>query len=177
MVNKTSIYLIGPTGAGKSSIGNCLAKQLNKKFYDSDQEIVARTGVNIAWIFDVEGESGFRQRETTIIDELTALKNIVLATGGGVILNSQNRKNLAENGLVIYLNVSLDEQLKRIEHDNVRPLLQNQARRQTLLSLKQQREAYYQEIADVTISTDGKTPQTVAQEILRYLEKSAGSRK
>src|SRR5579883_3449329 len=121
---RSSIFLIGPMGAGKTSVGRYLAKQLNKAFYDSDQEIEKKTGVSLTWIYDIEGMTGFRQRELSMIDELSALDNIVLSTGGGCVETKEVRELLHERGLVIYMEVSLQTQLNRLKRDKKRPLLQ-----------------------------------------------------
>ncbi len=121
--NHKNIFLIGPMGAGKSSVGKFLAQQLNMDFYDTDEEIEKRTGVEIGWIFDIEGEDGFRKRETAVIKELVRLPNIVLATGGGSILEAENREILNNNGTVIYLEVTLGFQHHRTVNDSRRPLL------------------------------------------------------
>ena len=169
MIKLQSIFLVGPMGAGKTSIGTYLAKELKMDFYDSDQVIEQRTGVDIPWIFDVEGEHGFRQREIAVIDELTQRSGIVLATGGGSILEGENRKNLATRGYVIYLQATLDQQYTRIENDTKRPLIHSGDRRETLERLAKERNPFYQEIADMTFSTDGRSVRAVAGEVLQYL--------
>ncbi len=165
-----SLFLTGPMGAGKSTIGRQLSRQLRLAFYDSDREIENRTGVDIPLIFELEGEQGFRKRERLIIDELTSLPNIVLATGGGAILDADNREHLAERGLVIYLHASVDQQLTRTEHDRNRPLLQTDNPRQRLEDLMQVRDPLYREIADLVIDTDGKRVMAVVNQIIRKLK-------
>src|SRR5690554_2872722 len=123
-MQKQSIFLVGPMGAGKSTVGRFLAERLGYEFIDSDHEIEARTGVTIPMIFDIEGEAGFRQREMTVIDELTQRPNIVLATGGGVVLAEDNRRALRSRGFVIYLRSSVESLVQRTKNDRNRPLLQ-----------------------------------------------------
>ena len=165
-----SLFLTGPMGAGKSTIGRQLSRQLKMTFYDSDREIENRTGVDIPLIFELEGEQGFRKRERLVIDELTSLPDIVLATGGGVILDAENRKHMAERGLVIYLHASVNQQLARTKHDRNRPLLQTDNPRQRLGDLMQLRDPLYREIADLVINTDGKRVMAVVNQIIRKLK-------
>jgi shikimate kinase len=165
-----SLFLTGPMGAGKSTIGRQLSSQLRMSFYDSDREIENRTGVDIPLIFELEGEQGFRKRERLVIDKLTSLPNIVLATGGGAILDADNRKHLAERGLVIYLRASVNQQLARTKHDRNRPLLQTDNPRQRLDDLMHQRDPLYREIADLVIDTDGKRVMAVVNQIIRKLK-------
>jgi shikimate kinase len=165
-----SLFLTGPMGAGKSTIGRQLSRQLRMTFYDSDREIENRTGVDIPLIFELEGEQGFRKRERLVIDELTSLPDIVLATGGGAILDADNRKHMAERGLVIYLHASVNQQLARTKHDRNRPLLQTDNPRQRLDDLMQLRDPLYREIADLVINTDGKRVMAVVNQIIRKLK-------
>jgi shikimate kinase len=165
-----SLFLTGPMGAGKSTIGRQLSRQLRLTFFDSDREIENRTGVDIPLIFELEGEQGFRKRERLVIDELTSLPDIVLATGGGAILDADNRKHLAERGLVIYLHASVNQQLARTKHDRNRPLLQTDNPRQRLDDLMQLRDPLYREIADLVIDTDGKRVMAVVNQITRKLK-------
>jgi shikimate kinase len=165
-----SLFLTGPMGAGKSTIGRQLSRQLRMAFYDSDREIENRTGVDIPLIFELEGEQGFRKRERLVIDELTSLPDIVLATGGGAILDADNRKHMAERGLVIYLHASVNQQLARTKHDRNRPLLQTDNPRQRLGDLMQLRDPLYREIADLVIDTDGKRVMAVVNQIIRKLK-------
>jgi shikimate kinase len=165
-----SLFLTGPMGAGKSTIGRQLSRQLKMTFYDSDREIENRTGVDIPLIFELEGEQGFRKRERLVIDELTSLPDIVLATGGGAILDADNRKHMAERGLVIYLHASVNQQLARTKHDRNRPLLQTDNPRQRLDDLMQLRDPLYREIADLVIDTDGKRVMAVVNQIIRKLK-------
>jgi shikimate kinase len=167
-----SLFLTGPMGAGKSTIGRQLARQLRLEFHDSDHEIEHRTGVDIPLIFEIEGEAGFRKREKAVIEELTRLPGIVLATGGGAILDPENRKHLSDRGRVIYLHTSVNQQLKRTGKDRNRPLLQTEDPRQRLIDLMQVREPLYREIADLVINTDGKHVRDVVREILQQLDGS-----
>jgi len=164
-----SIFLTGPMGAGKSTIGRQLAKQLSMSFHDSDHEIEQRTGVDIPLIFELEGEAGFRKREAEVIDTLTRLPGIVLATGGGAILDPENRTRLASRGKVIYLHTSVDQQLSRTSHDRNRPLLQTPDPRTTLEELLAIRDPLYREIADLVIETDGMRVRDVVRKITRLL--------
>ena len=152
-----NLILIGPMGAGKSSIGRRLAKQLNKKFYDCDRVLEERTGVTITTIFELEGEEGFRQRETKILQELVKSQNAVIATGGGVVLRTENLDLIRHNSIVIYLKASLDSQIKRTKHDKKRPLIQTRERRATLAKLARSRNPIYEQVADITIDTDGQS--------------------
>ena len=167
-----SLFLTGPMGAGKSTIGKQLANSLHMPFHDSDREIEQRTGVNIPLIFELEGEAGFRHREKAIIDELTRQPDIVLATGGGAILDPENRKLLKSRGNVIYLHVSIAQQLSRTSRVRNRPLLQTDNARQRLEELMVIREALYREIADLVINTDGKRVREVVKEIIYRVGKS-----
>jgi shikimate kinase len=160
-------------GAGKSTIGRRLAQALNMPFFDSDREIEQRTGVDIPLIFELEGESGFRTRERTVIDDLTKTGDIVLATGGGAVLDPENRKNLKTRGLVIYLSTSVSQQLSRTARDRNRPLLQTGDPRKRLEELMRTREPLYRDIADITVETDGKRVRDVVREIVRTIKGSA----
>lgn len=172
MLDKQNIFLIGAMGAGKTTIGRYLAQELGRTFYDSDQVIEDRTGVSLTWIFDVEGEPGFREREVKAIDELTQYSNIVLATGGGSILKEINRQNLSARGVVIHLKTTVEQQMSRMEKDKKRPLLQNvDDKRSKLEEIAQTREELYEKIADLTFRTDESSIKTVAESILETLRK------
>ena len=162
---KTNIYLIGPMGSGKTAVGKQLAKDLGLAFVDSDLEIQRRTGVDIAYIFEKEGEPGFREREADVLADLCRLGNVVVATGGGAILNALNRERLAATGLVIYLQTGIDEQLKRTKRTRHRPLLANKNRREVLEHVSGIRAPLYAEIADIAFDTSGKRVKTVAGEL------------
>lgn len=157
-------------GAGKSTIGRLLAKELRLSFKDSDKEIEQRTGANIPWIFDVEGEAGFREREQSVIGELCELDGVVLATGGGAVLRPENRSALRAGGRVVYLHTSVDQQLDRTSRDRNRPLLRTANPGKVLADLMRIRDPLYREIADVIIETDERPPRMVVQEILERLE-------
>ncbi len=157
-------------GAGKSTIGKYLAQHLKLGFADSDSEIESRTGADIPWIFDVEGEEGFRDREQQVIEEMTLWDNLVLATGGGVILRPDNRRVLGSRGYVIYLHATVDEQVRRTRRDTKRPLLQQGDPEQVLRELMAVRDPLYREIADFVIDTDGCSPRSVAQSLMRHLQ-------
>jgi shikimate kinase len=165
-----NIFLIGPMGAGKTTIGRRLALALRREFLDSDQEIEQRAGASIPLIFELEGESGFRVREKTVIAELTQRPEIVLATGGGAILDPENRRCLTGRGLVVYLRASVDEQLRRTRQDDNRPLLQTPNPRARLAELFRQRDPLYREAADWTILTEDRPLGQVTREILRRLD-------
>ena len=166
-----NIFLVGPMGAGKTTIGRQLASALGFAFKDSDHEIQARTGVDIPTIFEFEGEEGFRQRESQVIDELTGEHNLVLATGGGVVLRPENRKNLASRGLVIYLHCSPEQQYERTARDRNRPLLQTENPLQKLKDLLAQRDPLYRQIADLVVVTEKRNAATVVRDIKRRLER------
>jgi shikimate kinase len=153
-------------GAGKSAVGRQLARLLHVSFMDSDEEIEARTGVDIPFIFEKEGEEGFRRREAKVIEDLTGKDGIVLATGGGAIIDPKSRSHLGARGFVIYLKTSVDQQLARTRRGRERPLLGNEDPRQTLENLLAEREPMYLEIADLTVDTDGRKVRAVADEIL-----------
>lgn len=165
-----SLFLIGPMGAGKTTIGRLLSQQLGLSFVDSDHYIEERTGVNIPTIFEYEGEAGFRQREAKAIEELTRRQSIVLATGGGAVTTEENRLNLAARGLVIYLKTSIEEQLKRAGNDKNRPLMQAPDPDQKLQELARQRNPLYLQIADYTFDTDNRTARQVVKKILSSIE-------
>lgn len=161
--------LVGPMGAGKSTIGRTLAEQLGYVFRDTDTLIEERTGANIAWIFDVEGEEGFRERETAMICELADENGMVLATGGGAVLREENRRTLAGIGTVVYLATSVDQQLNRTRRDRKRPLLRTTDRERVLADLLAVRDPLYREIADLVLHTDARGARTVVNEILAFL--------
>ena len=169
MRSQRNIFLIGPMGSGKTAVGRHLARLLRFTFYDSDADVEARTGVDIAFIFEKEGEAGFRIREKDSIARLTGLDSIVLATGGGAVIEADNRRALAERGVVVYLATSIDQQLERTRHARHRPLLNDTDPQRKLLELMQHRAALYAEIADLTVSTDGRKVQLVAEEIHQEL--------
>jgi len=164
-----NIFLIGPMGAGKSSIGKQVAKCLNKEFFDTDETIEKRTGVDICWVVDLEGEDGFRKRECGVINELTSLNNIILATGGGSILNEVNRANLSSRGTVIFLDVSLNYQGGRTINESRRPMLRVSNREEVLEKLYIEYKPLYESIADWRVLTDGRTIHAITDDILKWL--------
>ena len=152
-----NIVLVGPMGSGKTTVGRRLAHELNQDFFDTDHEIIDKTGVSIDHIFDIEGEEGFRERESKILENLCQMSNIILATGGGIVILSKNRKILQNVGLVVYLSSSVDQLLRRTAKSKSRPLLENSTdRRKTITELVDTRDMYYREVASVVIDTTGK---------------------
>jgi len=170
MAEQRNIFLIGPMGAGKSTIGRHLAQMLHLNFLDSDAEIEKKTGADIAWVFDVEGEEGFRHREQGVIDELTQKHGIVLATGGGALIRPENRIHLSARGIVVYLKTSVNKQLARTLKDKRRPLLQTEDPRSVLEALAEKRNEFYDEVADYTIETDEQSAKVVASQIITLLD-------
>lgn len=168
----TSIYLIGPMGAGKSTIGRLLAKTLGISFLDSDREIERRTGVSIPMIFEYEGEAGFRKRESEMIAELTEQDSIVLATGGGSVLLPENRSLLRNQGFVVYLHCPVEKQLERTHKDSNRPLLKTENPRQRLQELFEIREPIYRGLADYVVDTGQASSRTVVRQILKAQERA-----
>lgn len=165
-----NIFLIGPMGAGKTTVGRQLAQRLGLEFLDSDLELQKATGVDIPTIFAFEGETGFRARERDMIDRLTQRQGIVLATGGGAVLHPDNRQNLGSRGLVIYLSCSPRQQFERTRHDRNRPLLQTDDPLGKLRDLFAERDPLYQETADLIIQTERLSTSRVLANILRQLE-------
>lgn len=163
-----SIFLVGPMGAGKTTIGKLLAKHLKRPFLDADWYIAEKAGADIPWIFEKEGESGFRDRESRAMEELSAMPNIVLATGGGVVERTCNHSYL-KRGLVIFLNANVDTQIHRTKKDKNRPLLQTDNPRAVLETLYQRREPLYRQVADITVSTGRAYPKQMMGEILDIL--------
>lgn len=174
MLSKQNIFLIGPMGSGKTAVGRHLARLFHFTFYDSDADIEAKTGVDISFIFEKEGEAGFRAREKESIERLTRLESIVLATGGGAVIEADNRRVLAERGIVVYLETSIDQQLERTRHARHRPLLNHTDPEEKLKELMLRRAALYAEIANITVSTDGRRVQLVAEEIHQELRRAHG---
>jgi len=165
-----NLILIGPMGAGKTTVGKQLAKQFGMDFVDSDHEIEERTGVSITTIFDIEGEDGFRKRETRMLEELCERENMVMATGGGAILGEENRKMLRRAGTVIYLNASLDAQVNRTRNRKSRPLLTDDDPRDQLRELMAVREPLYRQEADVIVESGERSVSNVTREIVQKLE-------
>ncbi|MEQ8486618.1 MAG: shikimate kinase AroK [Pseudomonadales bacterium] len=168
-MSRPNIILIGLMAVGKSTVGRLLAQALDMQFYDSDHEIEARAGAPVAWIFDVEGEAGFREREHQVLDELTQRSGIVLATGGGAVLNPCNRALLAARGVVVHLDSPLERLVERTRRDRKRPLLRGGNVRETLARLHGERDPLYREIADYRFVTDRQSPKALAREIEQRL--------
>ena len=170
MMRLQNIFLIGPMGAGKSTVGRQLAESLGYEFRDSDREIQRRTGVDIPTIFEFEGEEGFRQRERQVVDELSQEDGIVLATGGGAVLRADNRQDLTTRGVVIYLHCSPEQQYARTSRDRNRPLLQTADPLGRLRELMEERDPIYRQVADIVVSTEKRGTASVVKEIRRRLE-------
>jgi shikimate kinase len=164
-----NIFLVGLMGAGKTTVGKLLAKHFNKSFFDTDHEIESRTGVNIPVIFEIEGEAGFRAREHIILQELAKRNNIVLATGGGVVLSKANREILAQNGMVIYLRAVAADLLQRTRYDKNRPLLQTADPLAKLNELFAERDPLYREVAHLIIDTGRQSVRALVQQIEQKL--------
>ncbi len=161
----SNLFLVGPMGVGKSTIGRLLAAELGLAFYDSDRVIEERTGADIPWIFDMEGESGFRDRETAVLEELAGEPGAVVATGGGIVMRPGNSEIMKRSGYVCYLTASVEQLVERTARDKKRPLLQVDNPRQKILELLSLREPLYQAVADFIVNTDRRSPKSVAQEI------------
>ncbi|MBD2857975.1 shikimate kinase AroK [Spongiibacter sp. KMU-158] len=164
-----SFYLVGPMGAGKTTIGRMLAESLSLPFYDVDREVEDRSGVDIPWIFDMEGEQGFRDRESAMLDELGSGPRAVIATGGGAVIRDENRSLMSNRGVVIYLCTTVEEQIRRTAKDRKRPLLQKGNPEETLRKLMAEREPLYVQVADLTLQTDENSPRLVVQNIVAQL--------
>ena len=175
MAETRNIFLVGPMGAGKSTIGRQLAQQLKMDFLDSDAVIEERAGADISWIFDLEGEEGFRKREEKIINELTQMQGIVLSTGGGAIMSKENRNYLSARGIVIYLQTTVDKQYQRTQRDKNRPLLQGaEDPRQVLEDLAKIRNPLYEEVADITLPTDEQNAKVMVNQIVDLIDNLNG---
>jgi len=168
-VEKTNIYLVGPMGSGKTTIGQRLARKLGLAFYDSDQEIEARTGASVNLIFDIEGEAGFRERERQVLAELTAQRGVLLATGGGTVVSPENRKLLGSTGIVVYLRTSVRQQLERLRRDRSRPLLQTRNKEHKLKELAEQRDPLYEELADLVFPSRSRNIDSAVDQILEAI--------
>ncbi len=169
-----NLFLVGPMGVGKTTIGRHLARALNLEFIDSDQVIEEKCGANIPWIFDIEGEEGFRRRERAAIAELTGRQGIVLATGGGAVLDAANRTDLERNGTVVYLKASVDRIVARTGKSQNRPLLRAADPRARIEQLLAEREPLYREIADITVDTDRRGIRSTVNFILKHLPVAKG---
>ena len=169
MRHPKKIFLVGPMGAGKSAVGRHLARSLHLSFVDTDDEVESRTGVDIPFIFDKEGEEGFRKREAAAIDDLTQRDDVVVATGGGAVLRPENRNHLGARGFVVYLYTTVDQQVRRTEKGRERPLLEGGDPREILEALLEVRDPLYREVADLIVQTDGRKVGSVVDEIIDKL--------
>ena len=165
-----NIFIVGPMGSGKSTVGKIIANELFLSFLDTDDEIEKGTGVTIDWIFDLEGEEGFRKRESGILEDLAKMNSIVLSTGGGIILSDANRDLLSARGTVFYLDTPIDIQLERTSKDKDRPLLKDGDPRKILTDLHEKRESLYQSVADYVVETSNRSSQEVANEIIKLVK-------
>lgn len=168
-MSQISIYFVGLMAVGKSTVGRLLADSLDMQFYDTDHVIEERAGAPVAWIFDVEGEPGFRDREQHVIDELTQQDGIVLATGGGAVLRAENRRVLSARGCVVHLDSPLDRLVQRTQKDKKRPLLQGGDNREIFRRLLKERLPLYADVADYRFVTDHQGPKSLAKQIERKL--------
>jgi shikimate kinase len=176
----TNVYLIGPMGSGKTTIGQRVAELLGLEFLDCDHELEAQTGASVNLIFDVEGEEGFRDRETRMLEKLTARQGVLVATGGGAVLRERNRDLLRRNGLIVYLRTSVAQQLKRLSRDRSRPLIQSGDRRERLMRLAEQRNALYEALADIEFPSQSSGPDLTARKLAdlireRWSQAASGS--
>ncbi len=165
-----NIFIVGPMGSGKTTVGKIVAGELFLDFYDTDAKIEDSTGVTIDWIFDIEGEKGFRKRETSTLKEMVALNSIVLATGGGIVIEEENRELLASRGTVFYLHTPLNTQIERTARDKDRPLLKDKDPKKVLTDLQKLRQSLYEEVADHIIDTENKSGSEVANEIVKLVK-------
>lgn len=169
-----NIFLIGPMGAGKTTVGRQLARALGLEFVDSDQEVERRTGADIPWIFDIEGEAGFRRRERAVIEDLCHRHGQVVATGGGAVLDPQNRADLARSGVVVYLSASADRIYARTKKSQNRPLLRTEDPQARIAQILSDREPLYREIADLTVDTERRGVRSAAAFIVKHLREAGG---
>ncbi|MGE5615648.1 MAG: shikimate kinase AroK [Bacillota bacterium] len=175
MATYGNIFIVGPMGAGKTTVGKRLAEQRGMTFVDSDHEIESRCGVDISYIFEKEGEAGFRKREKQVIGELAQRSGIVLATGGGAVIDPDNRHALGSRGFVVYLHATVQQQLARTQRCENRPLLQAPDRREVLERLLRERDPLYREIADLVLESDGHNAKWLVKEIERHLDQPVGA--
>jgi shikimate kinase len=166
----TNVYLIGPMGSGKTSIGQRLAKMMGLEFLDNDQELEKQTGASVGLIFDLEGEEGFRKRETAMLKKLVARQNILLATGGGTVVREENREMLRDSGLVVYLRTSVGQQLRRLSHDKSRPLLQSANREEKLARLAEERNPLYEQLADLTFPARNRSLDAASRALYKAIQ-------
>ena len=165
-----NIFIVGPMGSGKSTVGKIISDELFLNFFDTDDEIESRTGASIDWIFDLEGEEGFRKRESSILEEMVKQNSIVLSTGGGIILSDSNREMLSSRGTVFYLSTPISVQLERTSKDKDRPLLKNGDPEEILTRLQKERKGLYESVSDHVIETENKSSQEVASEIINFVK-------
>ena len=165
-----NIFIVGPMGSGKSTVGKLISDELFLNFFDTDDEIEARTGASIDWIFDLEGEEGFRKRESEMLEEMVKKNSIVLSTGGGIVLSKINRELLSSRGTVFYLSTPISTQVERTSKDKDRPLLKNGDPNQILTKLHEERENLYKDVSDHIINTENKSSQEVAAEIIKVVK-------
>ncbi|MEX0617477.1 MAG: shikimate kinase AroK [Pseudohongiellaceae bacterium] len=170
-----NVFLVGPMGVGKTTIGKVLAEQTGLSFFDSDREIESITGADIPWIFDVEGEAGFRTRESKMLNELTRRNDIVLATGGGAVLSEANRDVLRNRGVVVYLRASIAQQIDRTSRDKNRPLLQTPDPVARIKELMKERDPLYREISHIIVDTNRRNPRAITAEIIDRLKSVAAN--
>jgi shikimate kinase len=170
-----NVYLIGPMGSGKTTIGQRVARKLGLEFLDCDQELEAQTGASVNLIFDVEGEAGFRARETRMLEKLTTRKGVLVATGGGVVLRRKNRDRLRRSGLVVYLRTSVEQQLRRLGRDRTRPLLQTPDRRERLSRLAEERDPLYAELAHIEFPSRDGSPEAAARALAELIREHCRS--
>lgn len=159
----SNVFLIGPMGSGKTTIGQRVAKILDLEFFDCDHELESQTGASVSLIFDVEGEQGFRERETRMLEQLTGRQGVLVATGGGAVLKKQNRELLKRNGLVVYMSTSVPQQLRRLNRDRSRPLLQTSNRKVKLARLAAERNPLYEQLADIEFPSQNRGLNVTAQ--------------
>ena len=165
-----NIFIVGPMGSGKSTVGKIISDELFLNFFDTDDEIESRTGASIDWIFDLEGEEGFRIRESSILEEMVKQNSIVLSTGGGIILSDSNREMLSSRGTVFYLSTPISVQIERTSKDKDRPLLKNGNPEEILTRLQKERKDLYESVSDHVIETENKSSQEVASEIINFVK-------
>ena len=165
-----NIFIVGPMGSGKSTVGKIISDELFLNFFDTDDEIESRTGASIDWIFDLEGEEGFRKRESSILEEMVKQNSIVLSTGGGIILSDSNREMLSSRGTVFYLSTPISVQLERTSKDKDRPLLKDGDPEEILTRLQEERKDLYESVSDHVIKTENKSSQEVASEIIDFVK-------
>ncbi len=170
MKQTSNIFLVGMMGAGKTTVGRSLARRLQKTFHDTDQAVEERTGVRIAVIFDIEGEAGFRKREAEVVEELTALNDVVLATGGGVVLDPRNREHLSARGCVVYLHALPKELWQRTRYDKNRPLLRTENPRVRLEELYRLRDPLYRQVADLVVETGRQSVNALVTQLVDLID-------